>query len=70
MTAVKEKLDYVIECIEETDRLRKRLCALREVLKQAIKDDYRTHWYSGGKENASVKRASLDHAKLLRELRR
>jgi hypothetical protein len=69
MTAVKEKLDYVIECIEETDRLRKRLCALREVLKQAIKDDYRD-WYSGGKENASVKRASLDHAKLLRELRK
>jgi hypothetical protein len=69
MTAVKEKLDYIIECIEETDRLRKRLCALREVLKQQIKDDFRD-WYSGGKENASVKRASLDHAKLLRELRR
>jgi hypothetical protein len=65
---MKNKLELGIECIEETDRLRKRLCALREDIKEQAKTGY--SYYHGGKANASVKRSSLDHAKLLRELRR
>lgn len=61
-----DKLKLVEECISETDRLRKKLCTLRDELKTAVKSN--SFWY-GGAANAAVKRASLDHSKLLRRLR-
>ena len=67
MTLDEEKLKYVVECIAETDRLRKKLCVLRDVLTFARRTEAR--WYYGGSANAAVKRASLDHSKLLRGLR-
>lgn len=59
-----ERLKLVEECIAETDRLQRKLRILRDELRLAKKDDF--FWV--GSANASVKRARIDHYKLLRRL--